>query len=172
MNKLLKINNLIVSFENPVGELTAVKGVSLSLDKGETLALVGESGCGKTVLCKSMLKILCDKGRIRQGEILLADNDLVPLTEEEMQARRGGEISMIFQDPMTSLDPAFSVGDQIAEVLRIHKGMDKDALKVAEIYCTQSRVYNKKLNVRGRGRADVIVKRGSHITVILDQVQA
>ncbi|MBR2620458.1 MAG: ABC transporter ATP-binding protein [Firmicutes bacterium] len=133
MGELLKINNLIVSFENPAGELTAVKGVSLSLDKGETLALVGESGCGKTVLCKSMLKILCDKGRIRQGEILLADSDLVPLTEEEMQARRGGEISMIFQDPMTSLDPAFCVGDQIAEVLRIHKGMDKDAAKTRAI---------------------------------------
>ena len=133
MSELLKINNLIVSFENPAGELTAVKGVSLSLDKGETLALVGESGCGKTVLCKSMLKILCDKGRIRQGEILLADSDLVPLTEEEMQARRGGEISMIFQDPMTSLDPAFCVGDQIAEVLRIHKGMDKDAAKARAI---------------------------------------
>ena len=133
MSELLKINNLIVSFENPAGELTAVKGVSLSLDKGETLALVGESGCGKTVLCKSMLKILCDKGRIRQGEILLADSDLVPLTEEEMQARRGGEISMIFQDPMTSLDPAFCVGDQIAEVLQIHKGMDKDAAKAQAI---------------------------------------
>ncbi len=133
MSELLKINNLIVSFENPAGELTAVKGVSLSLDKGETLALVGESGCGKTVLCKSMLKILCDKGRIRQGEILLADSDLVPLTEEEMQARRGGEISMIFQDPMTSLDPAFCVGDQIAEVLRIHKDMDKEAAKAQAI---------------------------------------
>lgn len=133
MSELLKINNLIVSFENPAGELTAVKGVSLSLDKGETLALVGESGCGKTVLCKSMLKILCDKGRIRQGEILLADSDLVPLTEEEMQARRGGEISMIFQDPMTSLDPAFCVGDQIAEVLRIHKDMDKAAAKARAI---------------------------------------
>lgn len=133
MSKLLKINNLIVSFENPNGELTAVKGVSLQLDKGETLALVGESGCGKTVLCKSMLKILCDKGRIRQGEIMLGDEDLIPLTEEEMQARRGGEISMIFQDPMTSLDPAFSVGKQIAEVLRIHKGLSKADAKAQAI---------------------------------------
>ncbi len=133
MAELLKINNLIVSFENPAGELTAVKGVSLSLDKGETLALVGESGCGKTVLCKSMLKILCDRGRIRQGEILLGEEDLIPLTEDEMQARRGGDISMIFQDPMTSLDPAFSVGEQIAEVLRIHKGMDKAAAKAHAI---------------------------------------
>ena len=133
MSELLKINNLIVSFENPNGELTAVKGVSLHLDKGETLALVGESGCGKTVLCKSMLKILCDKGRIRQGEIMLGEENLILLTEEEMQARRGGEISMIFQDPMTSLDPAFSVGEQIAEVLRIHKGLDKAAAKAQAI---------------------------------------
>lgn len=133
MSELLKINNLIVSFENPNGELTAVKGVSLHLDKGETLALVGESGCGKTVLCKSMLKILCDKGRIRQGEIMLGEENLIPLTEEEMQARRGGEISMIFQDPMTNLDPAFSVGEQIAEVLRIHKVLDKAAAKAQAI---------------------------------------
>lgn len=133
MSELLKINNLIVSFENPAGELTAVKGVSLNLDKGQTLALVGESGCGKTVLCKSMLKILCERGRIKQGEILLDEEDLIPLTEEEMQARRGGEIAMVFQDPMTSLDPAFSVGEQIAEVLRIHKGLDKAAAKAQAI---------------------------------------
>lgn len=138
MSELLKINNLIVSFENPEGELTAVKGVSLSLERGETLALVGESGCGKTVLCKSMLKILCDKGRIRQGEIMLEDKDLVPLTEEKMIAYRGGDIAMVFQDPMTSLDPAFSVGEQIAEVLRIHKGLSRadakaHALKLMEM---------------------------------------
>lgn len=133
MSELLKINNLIVSFENPAGELTAVKGVSLGLDRGETLALVGESGCGKTVLCKSMLKILCDRGRIRQGSILLGEEDLIPLAEEEMQALRGSEIAMVFQDPMTSLDPAFSVGEQIAEVLRIHKGLDKADAKARAI---------------------------------------
>lgn len=133
MSDLLKINNLIVSFENPNGELTAVKGVNLSLDAGETLALVGESGCGKTVLCKSMLKILCNKGCIKQGEILLGEENLVPLTEKEMQMRRGGEIAMVFQDPMTSLDPAFGVGEQIAEVLRIHKGLNKDDAKMQAI---------------------------------------
>ncbi|MDO4745350.1 MAG: ABC transporter ATP-binding protein [Bacillota bacterium] len=133
MAELLKINNLIVSFENPAGELTAVKGVSLNLDEGETLALVGESGCGKTVLCKSMLKILCDKGRIRGGEILLGQENLVPLGEEDMLKRRGSEIAMIFQDPMTSLDPAFSVGEQIAEVLRIHKGIGRDEARTQAI---------------------------------------
>lgn len=125
MENLLEINNLIVAFENPGGDLTAVKGVSLSLDAHETLALVGESGCGKTVLCKSMLKILCEKGRIRQGEIMLGGRDLVQAGEAQMQRYRGGEIAMVFQDPMMSLDPAFSVGAQIAEVLQIHQGLDK-----------------------------------------------
>lgn len=120
MKDILKINNLIVGFENPEGELTAVKGVSLALKAGETLALVGESGCGKTVLCKSMLQILCSKGSIRQGEILLEGKDLTGLSEKQSMAYRGGEIAMIFQDPMTSLDPTMTVGKQIAEVLQIH----------------------------------------------------
>lgn len=125
MNDLLTINNLIVSFENPNGKLTAVKGVSLNLDRGETLALVGESGCGKTVLCKSMLKILCQRGCIDQGEVILDGENLTELSEKQMEAYRGGDIAMIFQDPMMSLDPAFSVGQQIAEVLRIHQKLSK-----------------------------------------------
>lgn len=129
MSSLLEINNLTVSFENPSGELAAVKGVSLSLHAHETLALVGESGCGKTVLCKSMLKILCGSGRIRRGEILLGGEDLLLAGETQMQRLRGGEIAMVFQDPMTSLDPAFSVGAQIAEVLQIHQGFSKESAK-------------------------------------------
>ncbi len=122
MSGFLEINNLIVSFENPGGRLTAVKGVSLKLSGGRTLALVGESGCGKTVLCKSMLHVLCSRGRIDQGEILLDGKDLTHAPEREMQRYRGSDIAMVFQDPMTSLDPAFSVGEQIAEVVRIHAG--------------------------------------------------
>lgn len=129
MSNLLEINNLTVSFENPNGELAAVKGVSLSLHAHETLALVGESGCGKTVLCKSMLKILCGSGRIRRGQILLGGEDLLLAGETQMQRLRGGEIAMVFQDPMTSLDPAFSVGAQIAEVLQIHQGFSKESAK-------------------------------------------
>lgn len=125
MTELLRINNLIVSFRNPEGKLTAVKGVSLKLDAGETLALVGESGCGKTVLCKSMLKILCDKGRIEEGEIFLDGENLLSLNEREITEYRGNDIAMVFQDPMTSLDPGFSVGGQIAEVLILHKKMNK-----------------------------------------------
>lgn len=138
MNDMLKINNLKVGFETPEGVLTAVKGVSLSLGRGETLALVGESGCGKTVLCKSMLKILCERGRVESGEIMLGDENLVHFTEEKMQSCRGGDIAMIFQDPMTSLDPAFSVGEQIAEVVRIHKGLDRKAAKARAIELMKS----------------------------------
>ena len=115
---LLTINNLVVAFETEQGELVAVKGVSLSLSPGETLALVGESGCGKTVLCKSMLKILCEKGKLKDGKILLEGRDLVPLGEKEIQGYRGSQVAMIFQDPMTSLDPTMPVGKQIAEVIK------------------------------------------------------
>lgn len=125
MTELLRIDNLIVTFDNPAGDLIAVKGISLHLNAGETLALVGESGCGKTVLCKSMLKILCEKGHIRNGEISLNGRDLIPLSEQEMEKYRGGEIAMVFQDPMTALDPALSVGEQIAEVIRIHRKTEK-----------------------------------------------
>ena len=114
---MLKINDLIVAFKTENGELTAVKGVSLDVAAGETLALVGESGCGKTVLCKSMLKILCERGNIKQGEILLEERNLVPLTEEEMIHHRGSGIAMVFQDPMTSLDPTMPVGEQIAVII-------------------------------------------------------
>lgn len=133
MEKSLTINNLTVSFETPGGKLTAVKDVSLHLAGGETLALVGESGCGKTVLCKSMLKILCSRGRIEKGKILLDGEDLTAASEREMQSYRGGSIAMVFQDPMLSLDPAFSVGEQIAEVLKVHGGLSAKAAKARAV---------------------------------------
>ena len=122
MRELLEINNLTVSFENAGGKMQAVKDVSLSLKRGETLALAGESGCGKTVLCKSILKLLCSKGRIDGGKIFLKGKNITALSDKEMVKYRGRNIAMIFQDPMTSLDPAFSVGEQIAEAIRIHGG--------------------------------------------------
>lgn len=133
MNKLLQINNLRISFNNPQGKMTAVRGVSLSINEGETLALVGESGCGKTVTCKSMLHLLCPKGSVDEGEILFKNRDLIPVSEKVMTAYRGGEISMIFQNPMTSLDPGFSVGEQIAEVVRIHEGLGRQDAKARAI---------------------------------------
>ena len=133
MEKSLTINNLTVSFETPGGKLTAVKDVSLHLAGGETLALVGESGCGKTVLCKSMLKILCSRGRIEKGKILLDGEDLTAASERQMPSYRGGSIAMVFQDPMLSLDPAFSVGEQIAEVLKVHGGLSAKAAKARAV---------------------------------------
>ena len=133
MEKSLTINNLTVSFETPGGKLTAVKDVSLHLAGVETLALVGESGCGKTVLCKSMLKILCSRGRIEKGKILLDGEDLTAASERQMQSYRGGSIAMVFQDPMLSLDPAFSVGEQIAEVLKVHGGLSAKAAKARAV---------------------------------------
>ncbi len=124
MADLLEINNLIVSFRTDSEETPAVKGVSLCLGAGETLALVGESGCGKTVLCKSILRILEDNAIIGGGKITLnsgaSTTDLTHMSEKDILPLRSSEIAMVFQDPMTSLNPAFSVGDQIAEVIRIH----------------------------------------------------
>lgn len=124
MTDLLEINNLIVSFQSDSEETLAVKGASLCLGAGETLALVGESGCGKTVLCKSILRILDDSGNVRGGHITLKSGtsqvNLTHMSEKDILPLRSSEIAMVFQDPMTSLNPAFSVGDQIAEVIRIH----------------------------------------------------
>lgn len=156
---LLSINNLVVAFETDQGELTAVKGVSLSLDSGETLALVGESGCGKTVLCKSMLKILCEKGKIKEGEILLEQQDLVPLREEEIQRCRGSQVAMIFQDPMTSLDPTMPVGRQIAEII---KGPDArqqalDLMRQVEIDHPEERYYQMPHHFSGGMRQRIAI---------------
>lgn len=122
---ILTIKDLRVAFETPIGEDTAIRGVDLTVRKGEILALVGESGCGKTVLCKTMLQILCEKGRVRSGEILLAEENLLHCTEKEMEKHRGKRIAMVFQDPMTSLNPMISIGEQIAETARLHRGMSR-----------------------------------------------
>ncbi|WP_037373254.1 dipeptide ABC transporter ATP-binding protein, partial [Anaerovorax odorimutans] len=129
MNQILKINNLTVSFQTQIGETQAVKGVSLYLNEGETLALVGESGCGKTVLCKTMLKLLCKRGRVKDGNALLNGKDLITMSDKEIMEIRGKDIAMIFQDPMTSLNPTVSIGKQIMEVMQIHENITKDEAK-------------------------------------------
>lgn len=129
MKELLQINNLTVAFRTEHGEQQAVKGVSLSLYQGETLALVGESGCGKTVLCKTMLKLLCNRAMVTGGETLLEGKNITSLTETEMEGIRGSELSMIFQDPMTSLNPTISIGKQIMEVILLHERATKEEAK-------------------------------------------
>ncbi|HEL2955208.1 TPA: ABC transporter ATP-binding protein [Clostridioides difficile] len=129
MEHLLEVNNLSVSFKVEEGEVQAVRNVSFNLKKGETLAIVGESGCGKSVLCKSLMRILPYNGYIKNGEVLLKSSDLVKKSEKEMEDIRGKNISMIFQDPMTSLNPTISIGKQIAEAVIIHQGIIKSEAK-------------------------------------------
>jgi len=130
-NKFLDIKNLNVSFYTQKGVVRAVRNLDLWINKGETLALVGESGCGKSVTASSIIRLIpSPPGKIESGEIILGDRDILKLSEEEMQKIRGDQISMIFQDPMTSLNPVFKIGDQIAEIFITHYGLKKaDALK-------------------------------------------
>ena len=124
---LLQVRNLEVAFETEDGLLHAVDGVSFQVDAGRTLGIVGESGCGKSVSASSILRLVpSPPGRILGGEILLHGIDILKLPIEELPAIRGNEISMIFQDPMTSLNPVFTVEKQMGEVLKLRYGMERD----------------------------------------------
>ncbi|MCF6409203.1 ABC transporter ATP-binding protein [Pseudalkalibacillus salsuginis] len=126
MEHILEVKNLHVSFDTFAGEVQAVRGVDIKLNKGETLAIVGESGSGKSVTSKSIMRLIPNPpGRITEGQILFQGKDLAKYSERQMQQVRGSEISMIFQDPMTSLNPTMTVGKQIMEGLRIHQKMSK-----------------------------------------------
>ncbi|TKJ05289.1 ABC transporter ATP-binding protein, partial [Bacillus cereus] len=133
MKTLLEVKDLQVSFDTHAGEVQAVRGVTFDLKKGETLAIVGESGSGKSVTSKALMGLIPNPpGRIKNGEIVFEGRDLTKLTEKEMQQVRGKDIAMIFQDPMTSLNPTMTIGNQIMEGLIKHQGMSKaDARKVA-----------------------------------------
>ena len=123
---LLTIRNLHTYFFTDEGVAKAVDGVDLELKEGGTLGVVGESGCGKSVTALSVMRLIPDPpGKITQGEILFAGTNLLDLSEAEMRKIRGRSISMIFQEPMTSLNPVFQIGDQISEVLRLHEGMSR-----------------------------------------------
>jgi peptide/nickel transport system ATP-binding protein len=125
MEELLSVKNLRVSFSMNGYRLLAVRGASFELKKGETLGLVGESGCGKSVTAFSILRLIDPPGFIDDGEIHYAGKNLLALDEERIRAIRGKEISMIFQEPMTSLNPVFRIGYQIEEVLRLHLNLSK-----------------------------------------------
>ena len=131
MEAILKVRDLRTQFDSERGIVRAVDGVDLSVNAGKTVAVVGESGCGKTVLALSILRLLpMPPGRIRGGSVMLNGRDLLTLPIEEMRRVRGKEISMIFQEPMTSLNPVFRIGEQIAEVFRLHQRMNRsDALR-------------------------------------------
>lgn len=125
MEKLLDVKDLKTSFKTSAGEVHAVRGVSFYLEKGEALGIVGESGCGKSVTMMSIMRLLADNGRIVGGEILFDGKNISDVKEVEMESIRGNDIGMIFQDPMTSLNPVYTIGDQLMEPLIKHKKISK-----------------------------------------------
>ena len=125
MSRLLEVKNLKTSFRTHIGDVQAVRGVSLYLDKGEALGIVGESGCGKSVTMMSLMRLLADNAVIESDNIMFDGQDITNPTEKEMQKIRGNEMAMIFQDPMTSLNPLFTVGQQLTEHLIKHKKVSK-----------------------------------------------
>jgi len=166
MPPILQIENLSTHFETARGSVKAVDGVDLRLNEGDTLGIVGESGCGKTVLALSILRLVPrPPGRIVSGRILFEGQDLLALPEEQMRRVRGKRISMIFQEPMTSLNPVFRIGDQVAETLRLHEGLSaRDAheravemLRLVGIPAPEQRVRDYPHQMSGGMRQRVMI---------------
>ena len=133
MTHLLEVRNLQTHFPTRAGLVRAVDGVSFYLDRGELLGLVGESGCGKSMTALSVMRLISPPGKIVNGEILFDGKDLLKLSDSQMREMRGDDIAMIFQDPMTSLNPVFTVGEQIAEALRLHRKLSRSEARKATI---------------------------------------
>lgn len=125
---LLRVNDLRTFFDTDDGEVRAVDGVSFEVAKGKTLGIVGESGCGKSMTAFSILRLVPQPpGRIAGGEIWFRDRNLLTLSDAQIRSTRGNDIAMIFQEPMTSLNPVFTIGEQIAEAVRLHQKADRKA---------------------------------------------
>ncbi len=134
MGKLLEVKGLRTQFFTQDGVVNAVNGISYTLDEGETLGIVGESGCGKSVGVMSLIKLIPNPpGKIVGGEVLFGGEDLLKMSDSEIRAVRGNRIGMIFQDPMTSLNPVLTIGRQISEALQLHMGMNKAQAKARSI---------------------------------------
>ena len=128
MEYLLKVENLKTTFYTDEAIIRAVDGVSFNVRPGEVVGLVGESGCGKSVVSLSIMRLIkYPPGKIEGGKILLNDQDLLTVDEKTMRRIRGNEIAMIFQEPMTSFNPVYKIGDQVSEAIRLHQGLNKDA---------------------------------------------
>ena len=162
---LLDVRELRTSFFTPQGEARAVDGVSFGVDAGRTLGLVGESGCGKTMTALSILRLIPPSGRIVGGEIVFDGRNLLTLSEPDMRRIRGDAIAMIFQEPMSSLNPVFTVGNQIAEAVRLHQGLSRRAahdkaiemLKLVEIPEAERRVDEYPHQLSGGMRQRVMI---------------
>src|SRR6478672_7794799 len=131
---LLEVKNLNVAFDTERGQIRPVRDVSLSIYPGQTVAVVGESGSGKSVTALSILRLIPQPpGKVLGGQILLEGRDLLRLSEREMRSVRGKDIAMIFQEPMTSLNPVYTIGDQIAEAVMLHQHVNaRQAYEIAE----------------------------------------
>ena len=127
--KLLDVKDLYVTFKTYSGKVHAVRGVNFDVDSGETLAIVGESGSGKSVTARAIMRILAKNGTVEKGQILYKGKDLLKISEKEMSDIRGDEIAMIFQDPLSSLDPVMRIGKQITEAARLKHGTTKEQAK-------------------------------------------
>jgi peptide/nickel transport system ATP-binding protein len=163
---LLDIRGLKTHFKTDDGWLHAVDGVDLAIDAGETVCVVGESGCGKSVTAKTVMKLIdMPPGKIVAGQVLWQGRDLVPLPPEEMQKIRAKEIAIIFQEPMTSLNPVYTVGMQIAESIRLHEGLSKreamnravEMLKLVNIPTAERRVNDYPHQFSGGMRQRVMI---------------
>jgi peptide/nickel transport system ATP-binding protein len=163
---LLDIRGLKTHFKTDDGWLHAVDGVDIAIEAGQTVSVVGESGCGKSVTAKTVMKLIdMPPGKIVAGQVLWQGRDLVPLGPEEMQKIRAKEIAIIFQEPMTSLNPVFTIGEQIAESVRLHEGLSKKAaldravemLKLVNIPTPQRRVNDYPHQFSGGMRQRVMI---------------
>jgi peptide/nickel transport system ATP-binding protein len=164
--RLLEIKGLKTHFATDEGMVHAVDGVDLFIDRGETLGVVGESGCGKSVTALSVLRLLAmPPARIVTGEILWQGRDLIPLAADAMQRIRAKEIAMVFQEPMTSLNPVYTIGDQVGEVIRLHEGLSRraalektvDMLKLVRISNPERRVHDYPHQFSGGMRQRVMI---------------
>jgi oligopeptide/dipeptide ABC transporter ATP-binding protein len=135
---LLEVKNLKVSFRTEDGVVKAVDGVSFTLDPGEVLGIVGESGSGKSVTMMSVMRLIIDPNAVFEGEVIYKGRDIMKLGKDEMQSVRGSEIAMIFQDPMTSLNPVYRVGWQISEQIRAHENISKQAAQARSVELLQA----------------------------------
>jgi len=125
MAKILEVKHLVTSFFTHLGEVQAVRDISFTLEKGDILGIVGESGSGKSVTSLSIIGLVDDPGEIVSGSVLFEGEDLTKLSDRELNKYRGNDISMIFQDPMTSINPVYTIGNQIIEVIRAHSDMNQ-----------------------------------------------
>ena len=165
MPHLLEINDLQTQFPTRAGLVKSVNGVSFYIDEGELLGLVGESGCGKSITALSIMRLIAEPGRIAGGSIKFKGEELTKLSDERMRAIRGNDIAMIFQDPMTSLNPVYTVGEQIAEALRLHRKLDEkqawnaaiEAMKEVSIPAPERRVNDYPHQLSGGMRQRVMI---------------